>query len=219
MSLDNLNPQLPYYLMLFLLTIILRFIRAYRTRPSADTDPEIAKEYNVRYFFFGFELVNVAAGVFILLSEHATKYVGSVMILYVVLVILSFFFEDESVERKLRTGGHITVSLIVLAVTLYAFFQVDGLKPCTTSTKSVQNWRVALPYMDTALNRNFGAQKTPIQSVYIIDVPAASRIEALQAAKMSFFSEKGPSPFVAKVEKNPLTMIVFENDVVIEPRI
>ena len=135
--LSDLNPQLPYYLMLFLLTVILRFIRAYRSRPQDDGDLELWKQYRARYLYFGFELVNVSAGVFILLSEHATKYVGTVMMLYVILVILSFFFEDDGVGRRLKVAGHAGVSLIVLAVTFYAFLAVDGLKPLPKATTTL----------------------------------------------------------------------------------
>jgi hypothetical protein len=176
------------------------------------------KQYRARYLYFGFELVNVSAGVFILLSEHATKYVGTVMMLYVILVILSFFFEDDGVGRTLKAAGHAGVSLIVLAVTFYAFLAVDGLKPPPTmaTIQPAQKWRVALPYIDTTLNRNFGVKATPIQSVYIVEVSTASRFEALKAARTTFFSEKGPDPFVAKVEKTPLTMVLLEGNVVVE---
>ena len=44
---DDLNPQLPYYLIFFLITIILRLIRAYRSRPKDD--PESLKDYWVLY--------------------------------------------------------------------------------------------------------------------------------------------------------------------------
>jgi hypothetical protein len=209
--LSGINPQLPYYVMLFVLTIILRLIRAYRSRPTNEDDLESKKEYIARYFYFGFELVNVSAGVFILLSEYATKYVGTVMMLYVILVILSFFFEDDGVGRILKITGHMVVSLVVVGVTFYAFLAVDGLNSTTT-----QNWRVAFPYIDTTLNRNFGVKATPIQSVFVVEVSAASRIEALNEARTTFFSEKGPSPFVAKVAKTPLTMVVIEGDAVVE---
>jgi hypothetical protein len=216
--LANLNPQLPYYLMLYLLTVILRFIRAYRSRPKDDGNLDEIKLYRVRYLYFGFELVNVSAGVFILLTENATKYVGTVMIMYVILVILSFFFEDEGVGRKLKTAGHIWVSLTVLVVTLYAFLGVKGLASTEPKTiiQSAQKWRVALPYMDTSLNRNFGIKAAPLQSVFIEEVSAPSRLDALRAVKANFFSEKGPYPFVAKVEKTPLSMVVLESDAVVE---
>lgn len=167
MIISNLNPQLPYYLMLFMLTIILRCIRAYRSKPKHDVDRVAFTKYVSGYFYFGFELVNVSAGVFILLSEHASKYVGSLMILYVILVILSFFFEDEGVGLKVKTVGHILVSTVVIAVTVYAFTSVNGLKPCKTEISSTNNkWQVALPYMDTTLNRNFGTKNIAIKKKY-----------------------------------------------------
>ena len=223
-ALGDINPQLPYYLMLFVLTVILRFVRTYRSRPR---DPNVGREeradYWARYTYFGFEFVNVAAGVFILLSEHATQYIATVTIGYVVLVVLSFFFEEEGAHRMLRTIGHLFVSAIVIIVTIYSFTSVEGLMPAKEAPQPVvqqqatEKWRVALPYIDSALNRNFGVREAPIQSVYIVEVAAASRSEALQAAKQSFFSASGPQPFLPRTEKTSLTMFVLEGEAVVEP--
>jgi hypothetical protein len=209
---SNLNPQLPYYLLLFLLTIILRFIRAYRSHPK---DPESSKKYRTNYLYFGFDLVFVSAGVFILLSQSDTQNAATFMILYVILVVLGGFFEEESVGRTFRTAGHIFVSLIVVAVTCYAFWGFDGIKvPNKIST--TKKWRVALPYMDTSLNRNFGIKNVPIKSSHVVEVSSGSRFEAVQAAKEDFYSAKGPTPFNTKTEKNSITMIILEGDVVVE---
>lgn len=216
---ENLNPQLPYYLLLFLLTVILRCIRAYRQQPD-DANEDAKKNYWSNYCYFGFELVNVSAGVFILLSEKATKYVATFMILYVILVILSFFFEDEKVGRRLKTVGHLFVSGVVIAVTFYAFLAFDGLKETSyqaESAKSNIKWRVALPYVDTSLNRNFGVKDRPLLSSFTITVNATSRLEAIAIAKDIFYGEKGPMPFIAKGEKNRLTMVIIESEVIVEP--
>lgn len=217
----EINPQLPYYLLLFILTIILRCIRTYRGRLSFPDTPEGKKDYKWSYSFFGFELVNVSAGIFILLSEHATKYVGAIMILYVILVILSFFFEESGVGRKLKTIGHMSVSVVVVLVTFYAFFAVDGLKPSPTKAATENKiqptvWRVALTYVDTSLNRNFGVKSTPLQSSYVTEVSGPNRYEAIRVAKAQFYSETGPLPFVDKAEKNPVSMIILENSIVVE---
>jgi len=137
--------------------------------------------------------------------------------LYVILIILGLFFEEEGTHRKLRVIGHIAISIIIILVTFYAFFNVDALKPNKVSSQTTQNWRVALPYMDMTLIRNFGVKDDPVQSVYIFEVSATSRLEALNLAKKSFFSEKGPNPFVAKTKKTQHTMVVLEGNIVVEP--
>lgn len=220
---SDVNPQLPYYLLLFLLTILLRCIRAYKSRPSANDDPEIKKNYRASFAFFGFELVNVSAGVFILLSEHASKYVGAVMILYVILVIVGFFLEEDGIGRRVKLIGHTVVSLIIFGVTIWSFLAVDGLKPdkqlsqtTAHSEPAIPHWVIALPYVDATLNRNFGVKSTPIQSVYITDSEGRTRSEAVEAAKAIFFSPKGPRPFNGATAKTPVNMIILESVIVAE---
>lgn len=224
----DINPQFPYYLLLYVLTVILRLIRAYRTKPENPTKEEKA-QYRLRYLLFGFELVNVSAGVFILLSEKAPTYVGTIMMLYVILVIVSFFFDEESVGLKLRVGGHIAVSTIVLIVTVGAFTYMTGLNEAPkqldkkepvrlpVATQAVSSkWRVAFPYIDQTLNRNFGVKEEPVKSVFIIVVNAADRQGALTEARGAFLSEKGPMPFVKKIDKTPYTMMPLDGEVTAE---
>lgn len=224
----DINPQFPYYLLLYVLTVILRLIRAYRSKPENPTKEE-RSQYRLRYLLFGFELVNVSAGVFILLSEKAPTYVGTIMMLYVILVIVSFFFDEESVGLKLRVGGHIVVSTIVLIVTVSAFTYMTGLNEAPKqSEKKVpvnvpvavkpvfSKWRVAFPYIDQTLNRNFGVKDEPIKSVFIVVVDASNRQGAVTQARDVLLSEKGPSPFVKKAEKTPYTMMPLDAEVTAE---
>ena len=181
------------------------------------------KEYRTNYLYFGFDLVFVSAGVFILLSERNTNYAATFMILYVILVVLGGFFEEESVSRKFRTAGHIVVSIIVIVVTCYAFLGFDGTKDTNKTyttlgagAQAVEQWRVALPYIDTALNRNFGVKSMLIKSIFVVEVSSKSRLETVNAAKENFYSSKGPSPFNARTEKNSITMIILESEAVVE---
>lgn len=41
MTFNNPNPQLTYYIMLYLLTVLLRVIRAYNSRPTSSDPKEI----------------------------------------------------------------------------------------------------------------------------------------------------------------------------------
>lgn len=189
-------------------------------RPASSDHNDI-KNYHARFMFFGFELVNVSAGVFILLSEHAAKYVGTVMMLYVILVILSFFFEDDNVALGVKKWGHIGVSVVVLAVTLYAFLEVDGLKVkkalvASPAAPIEARWRVALPYIDQSLNRNFGVRDAPVRLVFVAPVSASSRVGAVQAAKEHFRAESGPRPFSNKAERNLSVLMIIESDAVAE---
>lgn len=224
----NINPQFPYYLLLYVLTIILRLIRAYRARPENANADEKAR-YRLRYLLFGFELVNVSAGVFILLSEQAPPYVGTIMMLYVILVIVSFFFDEDTVGLRLRAVGHVAVSVIVVVVTIGAFTYMSGLnrgpiEPKAESPSKIESkppavatkWRVALPYVDQTLNRNFGVRDNPVKSVYVVAVQAADRDAAISMAKEEFFSERGPTPFVEKSKKTPFTMMIIESEGVAE---
>lgn len=223
---ETINPQFPYYVLLFSLTVILRFIRAYRSRPTDEglKNADTRKMYLARYWFFGFELVNVSAGVFILLSENVTKFVASVMMTYVILVVLSFFFEEEGVHVRIRTVGHIMVSLAVFVVLFFAFFYVPGLKKPqeATSVQRQENeeanptWKVALPYVDSTMNRNFGVKDKLMISSYVLEVTAKNRSEALAAAKKKFRSEDGPAPFVKNAEKSEANLWLQESDAVIE---
>ena len=157
--LSNINPQFPYYLLLFVLTIIIRLIRTYKARPKDLLNNE-NNNYWTNYLYFGFELVNVSAGVFILLSQRSASYVATFMLTYVILVIISNFLEDEQVGWKLRTFGHITVSIIIFSLTSYAFLNANAVKFATeqNAVEKEARWRVSVPYMDTSLNRNYSVK-------------------------------------------------------------
>jgi hypothetical protein len=176
---SDLSPQFPYYLLLFFLTVVLRFIRAYRSHPK-DQNGSGAGKYWTHYFYFGFELVNVSAGVFILLSEQAASYVATFMILYVILVVISFFLEDEGVGQKLKLWGNILISIAVVSVTCYAFLSFDRLKVDAKSngTKAEKTqsfkWLIALPYIDASLNRNFASKNEVIRNIYIVQTTSQS---------------------------------------------
>ena len=72
---STINPQLPYYIAVYVLTIVLRLIKVYRERPKPEGED---KNYLFNYLYFGFDLVNVSAGVVILLSEYAPKYFATI---------------------------------------------------------------------------------------------------------------------------------------------
>jgi hypothetical protein len=214
---NDLNPQFPYYFCLFALTILLRLTRAYRYRPSTDATPAEVSEYAPNYFSFGFELVNVSAGVFILLSEKATKYVATFMIAYVILVILSIFLEEDRITKPLKIWGNIVITGVVVAFTCYAFLGVDALKSDEGgSAHGEPNWKVSLPYVDATLNRNFAVKSDPLLSSYVVQVSASNRTQAIAHAKYSFFGEKGPKPFAVKSEKSKFTMMIVEEDITAE---
>lgn len=222
---SEINPQLSYYLMLFVLTVILRWIRAYRSRPvdSASSMDE-RERYRASYLFFGFELVNVSAGVFILLTQAAVAYVGAVIILYVILVVVGFFLEEDRVGTPVKKFGNLLVSLIVLGVTLLAFFKVDGLKgPDPLPVRQIEPhasveaaWRVAVPYFDMSLNRNFDVEKDPLKSLFVAEVVASTRVDAIASAKSAFYSGTGPAPYLPKARKTAISMIVLEAEIVAE---
>jgi len=219
--LKDINPQFTYYIMLFLLTLILRSIRAYNGRPT-DSSSKAAKAYWVNYLYCGFEMVNVSAGVFILITQSATNYVGTIMMLYVILVVVSFFLEGNNIGRSIKALGHSAVSIVIFGVTIYAFLIYDGLKPtaaqpCDALENRERTWKVALPYLDTSLNRYHGAKHDVILSFWSDEVNATSKADAIIAAKKRFQASDGPTPFQVKQEKTLVSMVVIDEKVVAEP--
>lgn len=215
----NINPQFPFYLLLFLLTIILRMTRAYRSRPKDGSDRSIG--YWKNYLFFGFELVNVSAGVFILLSESAASYVGTFLIFYVILVVVSSFLDNDNVTDNIKSIGHIGISVAVLIVTCYAFLGFEDLKynkslASKLDQSTAKKWKVAIPYIDMSLNRNFSVKISPVQSYYSTEVTASSRPEAILNARSIFYSEHGPAPFLPKTEKSVISMVIVDAGIVTE---
>lgn len=216
----SLSPQFLYYALLYVLTFSLRAIKAYKARPPEVADRSQLK-YRAKYLFFGFELVNVSAGVFILLSESARSYMAAIMILYVILVVYSFFLENDNVDLKPKLAGHIIVTLVVLSVTFYAFLGHAPLQPASAEVcvdVAPQKWRVALPYIDYSLNRNFAVKSEPIVTSYVVEVQGLTRQEAIQNAREKLYSESGPKPFLGKQEKNEMSVIVVERNIVAEVR-
>ncbi len=208
---STINPQLPYYIAVYVLTIVLRLIKVYRERPKPEGED---KNYLFNYLYFGFDLVNVSAGVVILLSEYAPKYFATFMMIYVVLVVISYFCDDQTVNFKLRLFGHIFSSIVVIALTFYTFFGFEAIK--YDGPDAIRKWRVNLVYIDTSMNRLLAAKSQAIKTSYSVAISAQSRHEAIALARDVFYSDTGPAPFVSKSEKGPATMIVIENESVVE---
>lgn len=215
--LDAIDPQFPYYVCLFVLTVLLRCIRTYRSRPAADAAPEEHRDYLARYAFFGFELVNVAAGVFILLSERMPSLNATVLVVYVMLVIVGFSLEDEKFGRRVKVVGHLCISAAVVGITAFAFLGLDGLRPKPQAVSQEAVWRVAMPYMDQTLHRHFGVRDNPITSVWVVTLPATDRDLAVQAARERFASADGPRLFLPGAERSPLNLLLLDGQIVAEP--
>lgn len=142
------------------------------------------------------------------------------MVFYVILVIASFFLDEEKIESLKKRGvGHIIISVAILVVTIFSFYSIDGLKT-KEKTKNfrptIQQWKVALPYIDQTLNRNFNVKEEPIKSIYIVTVNAQDRNAAILEAKKKFLSENGPKPFLKNAEKTPYLMFTLEYDSIVE---
>lgn len=210
---DNINPQLPYYLLLYLFTILVRAIRNYRSRPGSDAPISELKKYKYSYTHVAFELVNVSAGVFILISQTSAKYVGSYMIMFALLVFISAFLEEDKVEYNIKAIGHIAISILVITVTLFAFLKINGLKGISAND---EKWKVSLPYVDNTLNTFCGIKETALLSSYTVDVKANSREEAIQAAKTEFQGPKGPVPFSSKTKKSQWSLVILESQAIAE---
>lgn len=214
--LQSVDPQFPYYVCLFVLTILLRCIRTYRSRPEAGASPDERSDYRARYAFFGFELVNVAAGVFILLSERMPSLNATVLVMYVMLVIVGFSLEDEKFGRRVKVVGHLGISVAVLCITAFAFLGLDSLRPQHPPAPKEMVWRVAMPYMDQTLHWHFGVRDTPITSVWVDTLPADSREEAVKQATQRFMSAQGPRLFQAGAERTTLNLLLLEGQIVAE---
>lgn len=214
--LQSVDPQFPYYVCLFVLTILLRCIRTYRSRPEEGAPPDEISDYRARYAFFGFELVNVAAGVFILLSERMPSLNATVLVMYVMLVIVGFSLEDEKFGRRVKVVGHLGISLAVLAITAFAFLGLDSLRRQHPNTPREMAWRVAMPYMDQTLHRHFGVRDNPITSVWVVTVPADNRDDAVVQATQRFLSPQGPRLFHAGAERTTLNLLLLESQIVVE---
>ena len=221
MSESNL-PQLFFYLVFFVITIMLRFMRVYAAKLNIIRQPQPATgSGKSEYFYFGFDLVNVAAGVFILLAQSSTAFLSVFFMVYMALAIVGLFLDIVPVPGTLKASGHLLVSAAIVAVTIYAFvydgIKHDGVKPLVAGQERVRAWRVAVPYLDMSLIGHFSPKRERIASVYQVKVSAANRGEAVVAARAEFESDKGPRPFKDTSERSPATMIVLDKDIVAEP--
>ncbi len=198
------SPQLLYYLLLYVLVILMRAIRTYRGQNKTDA---------AAYAFFGLEMVNVSAGVFIMLTETANDFIAPLVMLYVILIIIGFFVDDDGVNKKLKVILNFGVSIVVLIVTGVAFSKYSYEFGNGVTNKDIK-WHVAVPYIDASLNRTLSVKNDVLRSFYTVEVTAPSRKKALIAARDSFYGNGGPQPFVPKSDKSEMSMIWLSDNAV-----
>lgn len=219
-SLPSINPQFPYYILLYIMTALVRWTRVYRERPRTGNFAQ-NKKYWLRCLYFGFELVNVSAGVFILLSQKASVFIATFLVLYVMLVLLANWLESEDVTDLVKTICHAIVITIIVSVTCYTFLGFEGLNESRapgSDANTMRQWRVAIAFKDSSLTQHVGAKKDAIYVSYVTEVDASSRKEAIQKAQDKFYSADGPRPFNVNTEKTENTMEISERKIVTEAK-
>lgn len=220
MSATN-TPQLFFYLVFYFITIMLRFMRVYAaTLHLSGKESPAAAPGKAGYFYFGFDLVNVAAGVFILLAQNSTAFLSVFFMVYMAFAILGLFLDIVNVPSIWKASGHVVVSTAIIGVTVYAF-AFDGVSKTGAPAMEAQapvntSWNIAIPYYDMSLISHFSPKKQRLASVYTAKVTGSTRAEAVTAARKQFESENGPRPFNDKLERSQATMIVLDQDIVAE---
>ena len=211
---DTNLPQAVYYVMLYALIFVIKFVKVFvliRRSPKDHTWRHVS--------FVALEMVNTFAGVVILLVASVSKgWVSVVLIAYAMLLFVSSALDTlgpEIQERK-RVGLNLAVVLFVVSATIISFkvfihggiYEEDG--------QSEASYAVAVPYIDATLSRHLGAKRNGVINVFTTRVSADSREAALEKALASFESGQGPSLFDPSAAKNDFNVNLLRSKAIVE---
>jgi hypothetical protein len=149
---------LVYYLGLYFLVLLLKFINTAR-KPSNDIEEnKINKNGKPKWQYIlhvSLDVVYTSAGFAIALIENLRTWIPAIMILYVILVILSTSVENLTfLNLNTRTSIHGTILLVVITCTILGYTNNFG-KPKELIPKE-KNYKVVIPYIDLSLMKHTG---------------------------------------------------------------
>lgn len=207
-------PQAVYYLMLYALIVVIKFVKVFLLIKRNPNDHSWA-----HVTFVALEVVNTSAGVVILLVASVTKgWVGVVLIGYAMLLFVSSALDTlgpEINERK-RVALNLIVVIFVISSTVFAFqFFIHG-GSMEDPTPAEASYSVAIPYIDNTLSRHIGAKRPGVVTVFNLKVNALSREAALEKAIAAFESERGPALFDPQAAKNDFNINILRSRIVVE---
>jgi hypothetical protein len=150
--------SLLYYIGLYLLVFILKFISVAR-KPSPDTydiESNNANKPNWNYVLhISLDIVYTSAGFAIVLIENLKTWIPAIMVIYVILVILSTSVDNLNyLSLAKRTYIHIAISLFVIISTFLGYWLNFG-KPIVPKEVAKQ-YKVLIPYLDLSLMKHTG---------------------------------------------------------------
>jgi len=214
MTVQQLDPRLVYYLLLFLFVFVLRFFKLLPLFRSGDS------KVNWKHIGFGsLDLVYTSAGVVALLVLNERSWIQALMIGWAILLVVSTFLDaqGEQLTDNARFGGHVLVAAIVVVGTVFVF-QIVPAEPDQKSAPPKQHdYRVAIAYVDTTLDQHVGVGKLGDRRLmYVADVRAFSAREAETLARQEFWKPDNTrvAPFLSKREKTLYTLAIAGDPVV-----
>jgi len=151
------SPDLTLYLALYTLLFVLQWWKTIAKRragagAAADT-PETPTWHDI--FFFSSDVVIAAGGIAILLT--ASKYVGTVVFIYLAALIATLLIDMSARSKAVRLRLHsLAIGVVVLVTCLLFVFVIEDPR---LAQRPRNTFRVAIPYGDLTLDRSLGGPK------------------------------------------------------------
>jgi hypothetical protein len=215
-----------YYLGLYLLVFVLKFIILTRASPissniSSDVDHHNSSKVKwYKLIFVSSDIVNIGAGFAIAAIINKPNFMSSIMIFYIILVVLSVSVDSLS---KIGDIGKGIIHFIIITTVISATF--IGYRDNFGKGKLKENnfkFKVIIPYSDLSLIKHsgFDFNSAPENNFRII-VIANSKDSAILAGIDSFYQNNNVFPIYSdrsykskkaflKINHDELTVIKVE---------
>jgi hypothetical protein len=218
--LSGVNPNTWYYLEIYALIIAIQFYKVH-----TDIKNNKAGISRTNYCHLGLEFVYSSIGLVVLLAAHIPDHGGVVFLGFLIVFYVISQFEAKQSEYSPKTS--VAVNLIIVAVVMggsiwanESILSINRPSHDQATTPAVHEYNVAMPYYDFTLRTHVGDKFGPRQLVYLVEVEASSRQDALSAAVKKFWDPNNQDivPYEPKFPKTQTYLSMRPETAVVEQR-
>lgn len=198
MKIENLNPDLFYYLGLYLLIFLLRYIKLIKQKKSIEETISFR-----RILFVSLDLSYTAAGFVILLLANLKAWIPVIVIFYILYVFAGLMLDlmDDKLKAQTKLIWHVTLISLLLIMTIVTFTVI--LEPTSPKETMPQKreYKVLVPYKDQTLITHLGFRTAgSTKLVFLVNVEATTEEEARIKAKNEFLQKIDELPLIQSLK-------------------
>jgi hypothetical protein len=218
-----------YYFLLYVIVIVVNYFKLKKEfKVQDDTTP--TQKFNWRkVFFVSNEIIYTAAGVYIILLDEKKDWTPSILAVLMLLILVSTSIGSmsERFAEKAQFRLHLTIIFIIMIGT---FFTLSNEKHFGSNAEAIndtllqdsfQKYRIAIPYIDKSLIKQFGYDNFSDKRLfYYSEATAKNEKEAIDKGILKFWQDTLIQPVIMKGKTmSKESLLKIDNEIILAVKV